>query len=205
MQIKLIFTTKVAHLNLIMKVRVFGTRKWPISTVNNELACSRLSDGNDDALVNGTRKSEREPGKREWWRKKRKGAPPLTSSLPFNVRARALSNSRKRLSRSLLGLTGQSDPLKQEGSIFPVAALVRYVKWSHLYHRQYPGKLMLLPSNYLWSWIVRCLPPTNKPEKNLHHASMVNSIFLFTDSERDLYFCNISHQIDTLSASPSVR
>ena len=61
MQIKLIFTTKVAHLNLIMKVRVFGTRKWPISTVNNELACSRLSDGNDDALVNGTRKSEREP------------------------------------------------------------------------------------------------------------------------------------------------
>ena len=97
MQIKLIFTTKVAHLNLIMKVRVFGTRKWPISTVNNELACSRLSDGNDDALVNGTRKSEREPGKRERWREKRKGAPPLPSSLPFNVRARAFSNSRKRL------------------------------------------------------------------------------------------------------------
>ena len=60
MQIKLIFTTKVAHLNLTMKVRVFGTRKWPISTVNNELACSRLSDGNDDALVNGTRNIERE-------------------------------------------------------------------------------------------------------------------------------------------------
>ena len=64
-----------AHLNLIMKVRVFGTRKWPISTVNNELAYSRLSDGNDDALVNGTRKSEREPGKREWWRKKKEGSP----------------------------------------------------------------------------------------------------------------------------------
>lgn len=47
------------------------------------------------------------------------------------------------------GLTGQSGPLKQEGSIFPVAALVRYVKWSHLCHRQYPGKLMQLPSNYL--------------------------------------------------------
>ena len=74
MQIKLIFTTKVAHLNLIMKLRFFGTRKWPISTVNNELACSRLSDGNDDALVNGTRKSEREPGKREWWRKKKEGS-----------------------------------------------------------------------------------------------------------------------------------
>ena len=60
MQIKLNFTTKVAQLNLIMKVRVFGTRKWPISTVNNELACSRVSDRNDDVLVNGTRKSERE-------------------------------------------------------------------------------------------------------------------------------------------------
>ena len=75
MQIKLIFTTKVAHLNLITKVRVFGTRKWPISTVNNELACSRLSDGNDDALVNGTRKSEREPGKRKRRREKREGSP----------------------------------------------------------------------------------------------------------------------------------
>ena len=84
MQIKLIFTTKVAHLNLIMKVRVFGTRKWPISTVNNELACSRLSDGNDDALVNGTRKSDREPGKREWWRKK-KGREPLLSPVPFRL------------------------------------------------------------------------------------------------------------------------
>ena len=60
MQIKLNFTTKVAQLNLIMKVRVFGTRKWPISTVNNELACSRVSDRNYDVLVNGTRKSERE-------------------------------------------------------------------------------------------------------------------------------------------------
>ena len=94
---------------------------------------------------------------------KRKGALPLPSPLPFNVRARAFSNSRKRLPRSLkqtknelalnvtriLGLTGQSGPLKQEGSIFPAAALVRYVKWSHLYHRQYLGKQMLLPSNYL--------------------------------------------------------
>ena len=84
-----------------MKVRVFGTRKWPISTVNNELACSRPSDGNDDALVNGTRKSERERGKRERWREKRKRALPLPSPLPFNVRARAFSNSRKQLSRSL--------------------------------------------------------------------------------------------------------
>ena len=101
MQIKLIFTTKVAHLNLIMKVRVFGTRKWPISTVNNELACSRLSDSNNDTLVNGQRKSEREPGKRERWREKRKEALPLPSSLPFNVRVRAFSHSRKRLFRSL--------------------------------------------------------------------------------------------------------
>ena len=60
MQIKLIFTTKVARLNLIMKVRVFGTRRWPIGTVNNELACSRLSDGNNDTLVNGPQKYERE-------------------------------------------------------------------------------------------------------------------------------------------------
>ena len=67
-----------------LEVRVFGTRKWPISTVNNELACSRLSDGNDDALVNGTRKSEREPGKREWWRKK-KGREPLLSPVPFRL------------------------------------------------------------------------------------------------------------------------
>ena len=101
MQIKLIFTTKVAHLNLIMNVRVFGTRKWPISTVNNELACSRLSDGNNDTLVNGQRKPEREPGKRERWREKRKGALPHPSSLPFNVRVRAFSHSRKRLFRSL--------------------------------------------------------------------------------------------------------
>jgi len=83
-----------------MKVRVFGTRKWPISTVNNKLACSRLSDGNDDGLLNGMRKYEREPGKRERWRKKRKGARPLPSSLPFNVRVRAFSHSRKRPSRS---------------------------------------------------------------------------------------------------------
>ena len=101
MQIKLIFTTKVAHLNHIKKVRIFGTREWPISTVNNELACSRLSDGNNDTLVNGQRKSEREPGKRERWREKRKGALPLPSSLPFNVRVRAFSHSRKRLFRSL--------------------------------------------------------------------------------------------------------
>ena len=80
MQIKLIFTTKVAHVNLIMKVRVFGTRKWPISTVTNELACSRLSDSNNDTLVNGQRKSEREPGKRERWREKKEGSP---SSLQF--------------------------------------------------------------------------------------------------------------------------
>ena len=31
MQIKLIFTRKVELLGLIMKVRVFGTRKWPIN------------------------------------------------------------------------------------------------------------------------------------------------------------------------------
>ena len=31
MQIKLIFTRKVELLGLIMKVRVFGTQKWPIN------------------------------------------------------------------------------------------------------------------------------------------------------------------------------
>ena len=83
MQIKLIFTTKVAHLNLIMKVTVFGTRKWPISTVNNELARSRLSDRNDHGLVNGTRKSERET-----WEKgtmAEKGREPLLSPVPSRL------------------------------------------------------------------------------------------------------------------------
>jgi len=75
MQIKLIFTTGVAHLNLIMKVRVFGTQKWPISTLNNELACSRLSDGNDVALVNGTGKSERETWEKGMVARKREGCP----------------------------------------------------------------------------------------------------------------------------------
>ena len=83
MQIKLNFTTKVAQLNLIMKVRVFGTRKWPISTVNNELACSRVSDRNDDVLVNGTRKSERET-----WEKGTKAGKkrePLLSPVPSRL------------------------------------------------------------------------------------------------------------------------
>ena len=80
MQIKLIFTTEVAHLNLIMKVRVFGTRKWPVSTVNNELAYSRLSDGNNDTLVNGPRKSERETWEKGTMAGKKQGSP---SSLQF--------------------------------------------------------------------------------------------------------------------------
>ena len=80
MQIKLIFTTEVAHLNLIMKVRVFGTRKWPVSTVNNELAYSRLSDGNNDTLVNGPRKSERETWEKGTMAGKKQGS---TSSPQF--------------------------------------------------------------------------------------------------------------------------
>ena len=30
MQIKLIFISKVLHINLVLKVIVFGTRNWPI-------------------------------------------------------------------------------------------------------------------------------------------------------------------------------